>query len=219
MSIHILAIGQSNIANHCGSIKHSEYGKVLFNGQLVPLEDPIPGGSGTSGSVWPRLAESLYNQGYQDKLRVTLTAQGGASIDDWAPGGIYFDILNQRSNCGDLNGVTHVVFQQGEKDTMLKTSKEKYISSFLSLHYSVIDLIGDLPWIICESSYRFGETSTEVTVAQEQLAHSLSRATLGPNLDLLGTEYRTDNTHFNDRGLVEFANALSIKILEFPAND
>lgn len=211
--MHILAIGQSNIANHCGSPSDSTFGEAVVAGETHPLRDPIAGGSGAAGSVWPRLADKLEGMPWPETLRLTLTAVGGTSIAEWAPGGPCFDKLSDRLAAGDGVGVTHVVFQQGEKDTLLETTAEDYTATFLRLYGAVTAEIGEVPWIICRSSYRFGVTNPDVTDAQAKLAATLPLAIEGPFLDALGSEFRTDDTHFNDRGLDWFSTELCAALL------
>jgi len=211
--MHILAIGQSNIANHCGSPRAAEFGEAVENGRLHPLSDPIRGGSGTDGSVWPRVADRLADQSWPGSLRLTLAAVGATSIADWVPGGSCFDALAERFAAGDGEGVTHVVWQQGEKDTLLQTSADAYTALFMKLYDGVTEVIGVVPWIICRSSYRMGVTNPGVTDAQAQLAATLPLAVEGPYLDALGTELRRDDTHFNDEGLERFATLLCDALL------
>lgn len=208
MQLHILAVGQSNLSNHCGSLQKSESGRAMLEGETHPLHDPIPGGTGTLGSVWPRFAEQLKAQIPDLDLQVTLTARGGTSIEEWAPGGPCFEALEARLEAGDATSVNLVVFQQGEKDTLLETSEADYSARFHKLHAAVTKRLGSLPWIICQSSYRFGVVSPAVVSAQKALASSLPNTYAGPDLDAFGEEFRRDNTHFNDLGLDIFAREL-----------
>ena len=49
--MHILAIGQSNLANHCGTAQSSSFGEALAGGRLYPLSDPVQGGTGTDNGA------------------------------------------------------------------------------------------------------------------------------------------------------------------------
>lgn len=209
---NLLGLGQSNIANHGGARREAPGASVRFDGAIVPLADPVPGGSGSDGSVWTRLAPLLSDGGRND-VCVTLAGQGGTSVAEWLPGGMLFSKLEQRISLGDTNNITHVIFQQGEKDTLLGTTTEVYEASFKTLFDAVNARIGEVPWIICRSSWRFGVVSEAVTSAQTRLAETLPGAIAGPDLDLLGTDYRRDNTHFNDRGLDAFADGLASCLL------
>jgi hypothetical protein len=207
--VHILGIGQSNLANHCGTPRTSPFGRVVLRGVDLPLSDPVAGGSGSAGSVWPRLADRLSQVPEVSDLALTLTAVGGTSIAEWAPGGPLFKTLVERSDHGDLGAVTHVVFQQGEKDTKLRTSTDGYLAAFMALYDGVSTLVGPATWIICRSSYRLGETSAHVIQAQNQAVASIAEAAAGPDLDRLGPKFRYDDAHFNDAGLERFAAELA----------
>ncbi|WP_183094894.1 sialate O-acetylesterase [Nocardioides stalactiti] len=210
--MHVLAIGQSNLANHCGSPRTAARGEVRHLGTAQPLQDPVPGGSGDLGSVWPRVVDELAalgTVGDDAPFVLTLAAQGGTSVAEWAPGGPCHDLLMTRVADGDLDGVTHVVWQQGEKDTLLETRAADYTADFLRLHASVTAVVGAVPWIICRTSYRFGVTSAAVVSAQTELARTVPGAVAGPDLDALGPQLRRDDTHFNDEGLLRFASLLA----------
>lgn len=206
--MHILAIGQSNIANHCGTARESRFGEALALGELHPMSDPVAGGTGTDGSVWPRVADLLADRPWPGSLRLTLAAVGATSLAEWLPGEKCFTALAERFAAGDGEGVTHVVWQQGEKDTLLQTSEADYTAMFLRLHAAVTDVVGVVPWTICRSSYRMGVTNPDVTDAQAKLAATLPLAVEGPYLDAFGPELRRDDTHFNDDGLEQFAALL-----------
>jgi hypothetical protein len=206
--MHILAIGQSNIANHCGTARESRFGEALVNGEVHPMSDPVPGGTGPDGSVWPRVADRLADLPWPGSLRLTLAAVGATSIAEWTPGEKCFTALAERFAAGDGDGVTHVVWQQGEKDTLLETSAADYTTMFLRLYEAVTEVVGVVPWVICRSSYRMGVTNPEVTDAQAKLASAVPLAVEGPFLDAFGSELRRDDTHFNDEGLEQFAGLL-----------
>lgn len=212
--MHILAIGQSNLANHCGTPGASDFGEVVHAGATHPVRDPIPGGTGDLGSVWPRVCDELVRRAWPGTLRLTLAARGGTSVNEWAPGGPCYDALTERVAQGDAEGVTHVVWQQGEKDTLLETTEADYTADFLRLYDGVTSVVGKVPWIICRTSYRFGVTSDAVVTAQAKLASSVELGIPGPDLDSLGAEFRRDDTHFNDEGLTRFAALLAAVIVD-----
>lgn len=216
--LHILAIGQSNLANHCGTPRKSGTGEVLFAGRLMRLCDPVPGGTGEDGSVWTRVSPLLAEKRPDRILRLALVARGGTSVAEWAPGGACFNALEARLAAGDALNARMIVFQQGEKDTLLETTAEDYEARFRALHDALTARLGLLPWIICRASYRFGVTSASVIAAQNKLVATLPQAYAGPALDRLGRSFRQDDTHFNDEGLDAFAEELAISILNVLAD-
>lgn len=208
--IHILVLGQSNVANHGQPRATSDFGGVFHAGACLPLSDPIPGGSGEGGSVWTRFAPLMRDSNLAPDLRITLRAQGGTAIADWSKSGKHFEELLR-----DLPAirscpvpVTHVLYHQGERDTMLGTDEVGYVSRFLELHDAVSGALPQAEWIVCRASYRMGVTSETVRRAQDAIVARLSKCRAGFDTDQLGSEYRYDDTHFNEKGLQAFARGL-----------
>ena len=110
--------------------------------------------------------------------------------------------------------VIQVVFQQGEKDTLLETTQADYVATFRRMYDAVVDRIGQTPWLLCQSSYRMGVVSPAVIAAQVELADTIPDISAGPNLDRLGSDFRRDDTHFNDAGLEAYAADLA-RLLSF----
>jgi hypothetical protein len=60
-TVVLLVLGQSNAAN-AGSEKYTSpcaQTQNFYNGQLVPLSDPLLGSNGDGGSVWSRLGSAI----------------------------------------------------------------------------------------------------------------------------------------------------------------
>ena len=207
--MHILAIGQSNLASHGHPRSASPIGRLHWNGEFLPLSDPLKGGSGQGGSVWTRLAPRLSAEGLTADPLFTVLAQGGTSIVDWAPEGKCFRALEtalpRLAECPVP--VTHVVFHQGERDTLLGTGMSHYMECFSRLK-SRLDAVLPVCWLLCRASYRFGITSSEVRSAQSALMKDDPMIQEGPDTDQFGSGYRYDDTHFNAEGLDRFADAL-----------
>ncbi|MCB1356944.1 MAG: hypothetical protein KDK53_10760 [Maritimibacter sp.] len=207
--MHILALGQSNVASHGRPKAASAVGRLHWNGDFLPLNDPLQGGTGRDGSVWTRVAPRLAEAGLSQDPVFTVLAQGGTAVADWAPGGKCFAILEAALptllRC--LVPVSHVVFHQGERDTLLGTDRAAYRDSFAALKARV-DADLPVPWILCRASYRFGVTSAEVRAAQVALAQDDPMVVSGPDTDQFGSDCRHDDTHFNALGLDRFAAAL-----------
>lgn len=210
-TVHILALGQSNIANHGFPTMSSPFGGAMFRGERRPMADPIPGGSGEGGSVWPRLADRVAASGMAEDLLVTLRAVGGTSIGDWSEGGAQFDAL-----MADLPEiatasppVTHVLWHQGERDTLLGTSAETYEARLTALHAAVSRRLPDAVWIVCRASHRAGVRSDAVRAGQDAFIARAPRCVAGPITDQLGAAFRYDDTHFNAQGLLSFSQMLA----------
>jgi hypothetical protein len=202
-ALHLLVLGQSNVANHGEGKSASHHGWVDGgNNTQLTMADPIYGGTGQKGSIWPRVAEILY-QKHGCTLGLTLHAVGGASVADWAPHGrLHPHLLD---TLPQLRGrVTHIVWHQGERDALLGTSPLDYAARLTALH-SAVACILPVPWIICRASYRADQTSANVLAAQSDVANTIPGCIAGPDTDTLGPEFRQDGTHFNAKGLDHFA--------------
>ncbi len=202
-ALHLLVLGQSNVANHGDGKSASHHGWVDggANTQLT-MADPIYGGTGQQGSIWPRVAEILH-QKQGGTLGLTLHAVGGTSVEDWAPNGrLHQPLLDSLPQLGGR--VTHIVWHQGERDTLLGTSQADYAERLTALH-SAVACILPVPWIICRASYRADQTSDKMLAAQTAVLTKIPGCIAGPNTDTLGSEFRRDGTHFNAQGLDSFA--------------
>lgn len=208
--VHILVLGQSNVANHGTPAGASGFGRVFYNERMTALRDPIPGGSGQGGSVWTRFAPLLRDGKLASDLVITLRAQGGTSVADWSEKGKCYEALVR--DIAAIRGcpvpVSHVLYHQGERDTLLRTDTATYVESFMQLYRTVTDAFPAAQWIVCRASYRMGVTSEAVRRAQEEIIERIPGGLRGPDTDRFGAEYRHDNTHFNENGLAAFANDL-----------
>ena len=206
--IHVLVLGQSNVANHGEGLSYSSLGRaVTMDGTETNLTDPVPGGSGELGSIWPRVSDLLAEQRVCDQFVVTLRAQSGASVADWAENGKNFNSLRKEIAriARHHPPVTHIVWHQGERDTLNETSRADYCEKFRDLYDLLTLNLPGADWVICRASHRMGVTSPTVIEAQNEILRTAKNAFEGPNTDSLGDEFRVDRTHFNTDGLQKFA--------------
>lgn len=209
--MHLLVLGQSNVANHGKRLSHCDWGQYFHQGKKRRLVDPILGGSGKGGSVWTRLSPLLKQSGLTDEFIVSVLAQGGTSVSDWSSGGKCFEPFEKDHIPALKSGptpVTHIIYHQGERDTLLETSRQDYIEAFKPLHKLLRKSFPDVPIFICTASYRFGICSDDVREAQKEISETFEGCVFAVDTDELGEAYRYDNTHFNDLGLNTFADAL-----------
>lgn len=210
-SIHILVLGQSNVANHGQTMSRCDWGRTCFDGEVLALRDPVPGGSGNGGSVWTRFSRQLRGKGLADELFISLCAQGGTSVADWSLGGRCYRKLVENdlpATRGCPKPPTHIVYHQGERDTFLKTSSHDYLTAFDPLHRLLCETFPHALIMVCTASYRKGVTSDAVRSAQTTIQRTKKNCVAGVDTDMFGREYRYDDTHLNDRGLEAFARAL-----------
>ncbi|MCH9806516.1 MAG: hypothetical protein K0U74_02175 [Alphaproteobacteria bacterium] len=208
--VHVLVLGQSNVANHGKPKGSSDFGRAYHDGSFHPLVDPLPGGTGKEGTVWTRVAPLLRDRLQLSDFVVSLLAQGGTSVGDWSTGGKCFEAMRAAipkiAECPVP--VTHVLYHQGERDTLLETDTASYVAQFSKLHEEVQKTF-QVPWIVCRVSYRMGVTSADVIAAQDEIIRSTPGCIAGPNTDQFGSDYRYDDTHFNEKGVNAFAAELA----------
>lgn len=209
--LHLLVLGQSNVASHGDGRARSAVGSMVNPaGLMMPLADPVRGGSGQGGSIWPRVADRAVDAGLCDRLVVTVRAVSGASVESWARGGDNFTALKGEINriAAGSPPVDLVVWHQGERDTKDGTRTRPYVVRFKELHAMVGAALPGVEWLVCRASYRMGVTSKHVLRAQDQIA-KLSGIHAGPDTDtVLGPELRFDDTHLSAAGLDRFADEI-----------
>ena len=224
-TVVLLVLGQSNAAN-AGSEKYTSpcaQTQNFYNGQLVPLSDPLLGSNGDGGSVWSRLGQQLIENNFAGHVIVAPAAVGGTRIEQWIQGGdLHHLIVETVASLRSKNlKVTHVLWHQGESNhtalnaLLTPTQNAKlYQQNFLLLVQQLRALGVDAPVFPAMTS-RCGATPSDTTLiaAQRDLANDALGIFNGPNTDILGNEFRSDNCHFNGTGLkthaILWANAIS----------
>ncbi len=208
--IRILALGQSNIANHGATRRSSANGAVFGPGaEPIGLCDPVPGGTGKDGSVWTRLADLDEFVECFGRLELALCAHSGTAVADWAGAvsehGSIFHRLAQLRRQGFTPDL--ILWHQGERDNLLKTGADEYADQ-LEAVYCGVSAIFPSRWLISLASWREGTLSESVRQGQLGASSKNGAMEIGPDTDLLGSDFRRDNTHFNDAGLDKFAQLI-----------
>lgn len=209
-SLHILVLGQSNVASHGESRGSSPFGRVFHAGKFFPLTDPIKGSSGNEGSVWSRFGPKCQAAGLAADLIISAKAVGATSMADWSKAGTCFASLQAALPAIQACPVppTHVVFHQGERDNFLATRESNYIACFDQLYALVHQALPLIPWIFCRATFRAGIISETIRQAQARIIAKYPNIYPGPDTDLLDDDFRMDGTHFNQKGLDSFAEML-----------
>ncbi len=226
----ILALGQSNAANHLGSRSMPQSGArtfAFFRGRCVPLSDPVPGATGDLGSLWPKLGEIVERQA-RLPIVVIAGAVGGSSVAAWRD-----DVRRIRSRL--LRSVElavavnlspdAIIWIQGESDAA-RTTAQAYENALRQVIRSIEAGLESaqaknnrntkMPeWIISLTS-RCDELSPAGSIAvreaQWRVATTTPNARLGPDTDALGYEFRRDGCHFNDAGRSVLAKELAVTL-------
>jgi len=223
----LLVLGQSNAANYGKELFYANCNKAynFYQGNLLPLKDPLKGANGDGGSVWSRLASLLLENNFTEEIIIAPAAIGGSSIEQWIPGGDLNYLINETVNSLQNNNleITHVLWHQGESNHTAKNpnisavqNAINYKNNFMLLVNHLRDLNVTSPIFIAQTT-RCGSQSIDIDLqtAQFELAYDSLNIFNGPNTDILGNEYRYDNCHFNSAGLDKHASMWLDTLLKF----
>ncbi len=223
----VLALGQSNAGNHVGRIAPAAPNLpayAFFRDRCIQLSDPLPGATGSSGSLWTLVGQQLAAKTGKPVV-VIAAAAGGSMVEDWNLDRYSIVGRAERSIKGAVAvGLVPdvVVWVQGESDSGQKTAEADYVSGMLRvatrLNQSMIS--ADRPagprWIVSLTS-RCGADSSRsdvIRAAQVRTAQSLPLGHVGPDTDSLGAEFRSDGCHFNAAGQTRLAKKFSSVLSE-----
>jgi len=199
-----LAFGQSNAANSVQGRHHPGSGVLnFFAGRCFAGDDPIPGASGTGGSVWNRLGDLLMGSGRFDSVVLASIAVDASAIAQWSRGGELQPRLLASLEELRAHGLepTHLLWHQGERDMQLGTDAPTYASHFSRLLASIRQAGFSAPVYVARASYCRGRRSEQVRTAQRDVVDVAAGVLAGPDTDaLVGPDLRHDDCHFSAAG-------------------
>jgi hypothetical protein len=209
----IVVHGQSNAGNH-GTARYTAREAVdnfdPLTGKCFAAADPLLGTDGVGGNFATRLGDILIRAGRYDRVVVVPIALGGASIS-W---------LNNQSSDRITNAIvklqaanltpTHILFQQGERDAMLKTTEGEYATQLRGLVKRFRAAGFAAPFYVSQSTrcdMWDQKNATAVRAGQLSVIDDLLNIRRGPDTDLIGNDGRDpdDGCHMNELGTL--ANA------------
>ncbi len=212
----LLAIGQSNAANHQGQRYVSAYGDRVvnyFDGKCFIAASPLLGASGLMGESWTLLGNKLIAAGMADRVVLIPAAIGATKIERWAPGGdLNLMLMAALDEVKPHYGITQVLWHQGESDYGQRTPKEDYVRMFSGLvrslrHRGVTAPIFPSVATTCEYDPQW-VADNPIALAQQSLADKAGNVIPGVNSDaLVGAMDRYDGCHFSATGQEKFAEA------------
>jgi len=202
--------GQSNSANFGNPRQAAGDGRVVYyNGKkFIPAKDPIPGGCGGGGSIWPILGDRIAKS-QQVPVCFRSASLTWTEVKSWMPPGTR--LYKNLAKCvGEFekNGVLAVLWHQGESDSLARTLGETYCKRLKTIIESLNKDAGyDIPWFVAQASFHPGSKKPqEDEVARgQQLLWKKGIAHKGAVTDDLGKKYRSDGVHFNQLGLTTHA--------------
>jgi hypothetical protein len=109
------------------------------------------------------------------------------------------DVLNRNNQ-----KISYVLFQQGKDDTLHKTSYEEYLLHFYKFETGLRTIGVKAPIYLARSSWWLGQVGGEVIAAQNEIINKSpdsGEIKIGPDMDILGSSYRNENSTFNEQGL------------------
>jgi len=207
-SMKILAFGQSNMANMgIGLTYTSAYDVLRLDNtyDFVLASSPVGAtalASGTGANILPYLGDLLIQDGKYSDITYANVAVNGSCIVQWIPSSPNFQRIVSLVNQGFE--FTHVLFHQGSCDTR-SILKEDYKKYFLEMKNGLRNLGIIAPIYLGRASYIYGVVDSQVTDAQNELINENDDILMGANTDVLGAEYRYDDSHFNEQGLIKHA--------------
>jgi hypothetical protein len=206
-----LVFGQSNSGN--GGETRATAGNdvyVFHQGRLAAADDPLPGASGSGGSVWTRLGPRIVERGLADAVVFVPVVVGGSPIERWTPDGDVHPLLVTALDDLASAGIplTHLLWHQGESDAGRGTPPADYVARFHSMLETFRSRGIDAPVLVSVATLcRAHRPDDVIRDAQRSLVNPELGIFAGPDTDLLGYAYRYDGCHFSTEGLEAFSDS------------
>ena len=216
----LLALGQSNAGNHGTPTGPSPSVTVITDrGECHRVVDPLPGATGTGGSIWARLPDALQAEGSHRAWVIAVLAVDATTVEDWADAkGPIARALGQQLRHMNAAGMPpdFVLWQQGEANARLGTDAMEYAAGLRAVA-SAARLQGFAgPWLLAKSTVCRSPPSRPIRAAIDQLAlEEPTRFLQGPDTDtLLPPDARSDGCHLSESGLRQAATAWAQSITQ-----
>lgn len=208
----LLAIGQSNSANHAEKKVVTRFPTQVYNyydGKCYVASSPLLGASGEEGEFITLLADRLIEKRIYDTVVIVSSGISGTLISRWEAGGDLNQMLLNTLKPIRKYRFTDVIWHQGESDFKNGTSSIEYQKSFLSLKNSLRAADVKAPFFIAVAT-RCGDSQSSknlTALAQQELIDN-KEIFMAVNTDvLLKNSDRRDFCHFNEAGQYKTANA------------
>ena len=208
-----LTAGHSNSANHGEPGTNTDdrvSAKDFSNGAWTMAADPMPGASGTLGSVWTRLGTML-TSATNVPVGFVCVGVGGTPVSYWVPPSTEGYLrLKAAAQAFPANGFRAVLWHQGESDSHYSTSAASYQSMLAS---AIAQLRSDagwtMPWYVAEASDLSNTTLSQeepVIAGQRRVIFADPLVFAGPQTDDFHLEGKLyDGVHFNNAGMADHA--------------
>lgn len=202
----LLAIGQSNAGNHgVAPTSPKESISLISEGKCIKATDPLPGGTGTGGSIWLRLPALLSIHKHSRPVVLSILAVDTSTIKDWTDPS---SPLNSRlaSHVASMRRLglapDLVLWQQGEADNLIGTSKNDYSSGLVKLLSTLKGAGTNAPIILARSTICKTLPNAPIRSAIEEATVSDDQHfRLGPDTDTLSSDTVRNGCHLIAEGL------------------
>lgn len=215
----LLALGQSNAGNHGARSRDTSAAVALIaDDKCILATDPLPGATGSGGSIWSRLPRQLKAQGIETRpVVMSVIAVDAATIDDWiSPTSPLPEMLKSRVAHMKRLGLPpdFVLWQQGEADGRKNTTEQHYFDGLMQLG-SLLDLTGtQAPVLLAYSTVCGSDPHMPIRQAIERVIAADSRFRLGPDTDTLAGPINRDGCHLTTTGLESAARMWASAIIK-----
>jgi hypothetical protein len=203
----ILAIGQSNAANHAAARLATHHpGQVLnlFDGKCFAAASPLLGATGEGGEFLTPLADRLVDDGAYKTVIIVASAITDTPISRWQRDGDLNDMLMETLKpLLATYKITDVVWHQGENDLRFGTPGKVYQASFRSLLDTLREAGIDAPVFIAVASACGTSRLNGNAIAEGQRALVDNRTIfLGADTDALldDSDRKNDRCHLSESG-------------------
>jgi len=214
----ILALGQSNAGNHGEPTSPSHAPVMLFaDGKCIMGTDPLPGSTGSGGSIWSRLPHNLLTTDLHRPVVLSVMGIDATLVADWTSDQSPLrqrltDRVKSMKALGLLPQV--ILWQQGEADSRMGTTGEAYKVGLDRLAAALTQAGSDAPIVTAYSTVCHSTPAANIRTAITAQSTQKSRFKVGPDTDSLNdATMRFDKCHFSAHGL-DHAAALWAKALQ-----
>ncbi len=201
----LLVLGQSNAANHGAPSARSVAPVTLIaEGKCIQATDPLPGGTGTGGSIWQLLPAMLAKGTVSRPIVLSVLAVDTTSIDHWTnrSSPLRNRLESQIASMRHLRlKPDFVLWQQGELDARIETSQANYATGLHGLAHILKESGVDAPIILARSTICPSAPSAAIRNAVEAITTDDRLFRLGPDTDALSGEIFRDGCHLTVDGL------------------
>lgn len=202
----ILALGQSNAANHgARGIDADVPVALIADGKCVMAVDPLPGATGFGGSIWYRLPRYFSKLEARRPIVMSVLAVDATAIAEWTnEKSLLRERLAQHLKSMHAIGLApnFVMWQQGEADAIVGTSQENYSAGLDKLAGILDQEKIAAPIVLALSTVCRSEPNPAIRAAIEEKVVSNPRFKLGPDTDYdIHEGLRVKKCHFSTEGL------------------